>query len=100
MSFFGGGDLSVTGTATSRHARPPSGKGRRTFSASHGGSTKSHIFNVADSPRDTQKQSFAAKSPSYYGNSPASSVHVTPEAPRPGGVINPSGQTLNEQVSN
>lgn len=84
MSFFGGGDLSVTGTATSRHARPHSGKGRRTFIQE--GSTKSNIFNIADTPRDINKQTVGTKSPSYHGDSSptSSSLHITPDAPRLG----------------
>ena len=87
----------MTGTATSRHARPLSGKGRRTFSQA-GGSTKSHIFNVADTPRDTKQLAVEVQSPGYpiNGGSPAaSSIHeTTPDAPRPGG-----GQILKHEVS-
>jgi len=75
-------DLSVTGTSTSRHQRPPSGRRVRPSSAGRGGSTKSHIFGVSDTPRqDTPKQKTGN---SFHDNSAASStVHTTPEAPRP-----------------
>lgn len=75
-------DLSVTGTSTSRHQRPPSGRRVRPSSAGRGGSTKSHIFGIADTPRqDAPKQTTGN---SFHDNSAASSsVHTTPEAPRP-----------------
>ena len=74
-------DLSVTGTSTSRHQRPPSGRRVRPSSAGRGGSTKSHIFGISDTPRqDTPKQKAGN---SFHDNSTASStVHTTPEAPR------------------
>ena len=75
-------DLSVTGTSTSRHQRPPSGRRVRPSSAGRGGSTKSHIFGISDTPRQgTPKQKTGN---SFHDNSAASStVHTTPEAPRP-----------------
>ena len=74
-------DLSVTGTSTSRHQRPPSGRRVRPSSAGRGGSTKSHIFGISDTPRqDTPKQKAGN---GIHDNSTASStVHTTPEAPR------------------
>ncbi|KAL9985116.1 hypothetical protein ACROYT_G007483 [Oculina patagonica] len=75
-------DLSVTGTSTSRHQRPPSGRRVRPSSAGRGGSTKSHIFGVADTPR--QDVAVQSSKNSFHDNSAAtSSIHTTPEAPRP-----------------
>lgn len=85
MSFWQGNsqpNLSVTGTSTSRHQRPPSGRHARPGSAGRGGSTKSHIFGIDDSPRQNNPDSNATAS--SHGNSiKSSSIHTTPEAPRP-----------------
>nr|XP_058963199.1 calcyphosin-2-like isoform X2 [Pocillopora verrucosa] len=85
MSFWQGNsqpNLSVTGTSTSRHQRPPSGRRARPGSAGRGGSTKSHIFGIDDSPRQNNPDSNAPAS--SHGNSiKSSSIHTTPEAPRP-----------------
>lgn len=85
MSFWQGNsqpNLSVTGTSTSRHQRPPSGRHARPGSAGRGGSTKSHIFGIDDSPR--QKNPDANTTVSSHGNSiKSSSIRTTPEAPRP-----------------
>ncbi|RMX56794.1 hypothetical protein pdam_00009950 [Pocillopora damicornis] len=85
MSFWQGNsqpNLSVTGTSTSRHQRPPSGRRARPGSAGRGGSTKSHIFGIDDSPRQNNPDSNATAS--SHGNSiKSSSIHTTPEAPRP-----------------
>ena len=75
-------DLSVTGKSTSRHQRPPSGRHGRPNSAGRGGSTKSHIFGISDTPREEGPK----KPSSIHGNKTSaalSSVHITPEAPRP-----------------
>ena len=75
-------DLSVTGTSTSHHQRPPSGRRVRPSSAGRGGSTKSHIFGISDTPRQDARKQKAGNS--FHDNSTASStVHTTPEAPRP-----------------
>lgn len=77
-------DLSVTGTSTSRHQRPPSGRHGRPNSAGRAGSTKSHIFGISDTPRSEEpKQKIGS---GFHGNAASaasSSVHTTPEAPRP-----------------
>lgn len=74
-------DLSVTGTATSRHQRPPSGRHARPSSAGRGGSTKSHIFGISDTPR--QEVTKSKTESSFHGsNAASSSVHTTPDAPR------------------
>lgn len=85
-------DLSVTGTSTSRHQRPPSGRRVRPSSAGRGGSTKSHIFGIADTPRqDVAKQKTEN---SFHDSSAASSsVHTTPEAPRPSSRNQPKKTT-------
>lgn len=85
MSFWQGNsqpDLSVTGTSTSRHQRPPSGQRVRPSSAGRGGSTKSHIFGTTDTPRQDDPKQKAGNN--FHENSAASSsIHTTPEAPRP-----------------
>lgn len=72
-------DLSVTGKATSRHNRPASG-----HRAGRGGSTKSNIFGISDTPRQA---GLSRNSTNDFQGNPTStvpsSVHVTPEAPRP-----------------
>lgn len=71
--------LSVTGKATSRHHRPSSG-----HRAGRGGSTKSNIFGISDTPR--QAELSRSSTNDFQGNPTSvvpSSVHVTPEAPRP-----------------
>lgn len=76
-------DLSVTGKSTSRHQRPPSGRPGRPNSAGRGGSTKSHIFGISDTPREKEPKQ---KPSGVHGNKTSaalSSVHITPEAPRP-----------------
>ena len=74
-------DLSVTGTSSSRHQRPPSGRRVRPSSAGRGESTKSHIFGIADTPRQDIPPKKTGNS--FHDNSAASStVHTTPEAPR------------------
>lgn len=77
-------DLSVTGRSTSRHQRPPSGHRGRPHSASRGGSTKSHIFGISDTPRQDEPKKKPASG--FQGNNvsvTSSSLHTTPEAPRP-----------------
>ena len=72
-------DLSVTGKATSRHHRLSSG-----HRAGRGGSTKSNIFGISDTPR--QAELSRSSTNDFQGNPTSavtSSVHVTPEAPRP-----------------
>ncbi|XP_068744753.1 calcyphosin-2-like isoform X1 [Montipora capricornis] len=71
-------DLSVTGKSTFRHQRPLSGHRVR------GGSTKSHIFGISDTP--SQGELTRKNANSLEGNTASaatSSVHITPEAPRP-----------------
>ena len=72
-------DLSVTGKTTSRHHRPSSG-----HRAGRGGSTKSNIFGISDTPR--QVGLGRSSTNDFHGNPTSAvpnSVHVTPEAPRP-----------------
>ena len=77
-------DLSVTGRSTSRHQRPPSGHRGRPHSAGRGGSTKSHIFGITDTPRqDEPKQKPASGFQGNNASVTSSSLHTTPEAPRP-----------------
>ena len=77
-------DLSVTGASTSRHQRPPSGRRGRPNSAGRGGSTKSHIFGISDTPRhDEPKQKIGNSFQGNTASAASSSVHTTPEAPRP-----------------
>ena len=76
-------DLAVTGTATSRHERPHSGKGRQRPHSASKGSTKSHIFGIPDTPK--QQSPSIKYGSSVHGNSVVSSTkYSTPEAPRPG----------------
>ncbi|XP_031567598.1 calcyphosin-2-like [Actinia tenebrosa] len=72
-------DLSVTGNASSRHERPPSGFQRRHLGAEKAGSTKSHIFGVSETPRQDSPYVAPGKSPTV---SNGSSYYSTPEAPR------------------
>ena len=75
-------DLSITGRSTSRHQRPSSGQRGRPNSAGRGGSTKSHIFGISDTPRQDQPKTGSG----FQGNNASvtsSSVHTTPEALHP-----------------
>lgn len=77
-------DLSVTGTSTSRHQRPASGRRGRPNSAGRGGSTKSHIFGISDTPRQEEpKQNTVSGFQGNTATAASSSVYTTPEAPRP-----------------
>ena len=89
-------DFSVTGTSSSRHQRPPSGRRGRPSSAPRGGSTKSHIFGVSDTPRQEEPKQNAKSS--FQGN--ASSVHTTPEAPRPSSAHAPNNTGGHGPVNN
>ncbi|CAH3189991.1 unnamed protein product [Porites evermanni] len=89
-------DLSVTGTSSSRHQRPPSGRRGRPSSAPRGGSTKSHIFGVSDTPRQEEPKQNARSS--FQGNT--SSVHTTPEAPRPSSAHAPNNTAGHGPVNN
>ena len=89
-------DLSVTGTSSSRHQRPPSGRRGRPSSAPRGGSTKSHIFGVSDTPRQEEPKQNARSS--FQGNT--SSVHTTPEAPRPSSAHAPNNTGGHRPVNN
>ena len=89
-------DLSVTGTSSSRHQRPPSGRRGRPSSASRGGSTKSHIFGISDTPRQEEPKQNARSS--FQGNT--SSVHTTPEAPRPSSAHAPNNTGGHRPVNN
>lgn len=76
-------DLSVTGKSTSRHQRPPSGRPGRPNSAGRGGSTKSHIFGISDTPREKEPKQIPSGVHGNKTSAALSSVHITPEAPRP-----------------
>ena len=89
-------DLSVTGTSSSRHQRPPSGRRGRPSSAPRGGSTKSHIFGVSDTPRQEEPKQNARNS--FQGNT--SSVHTTPEAPHPSSAHAPNNTGGHGPVNN
>lgn len=89
-------DLSVTGTSSSRHQRPPSGRRGRPSSATRGGSTKSHIFGISDTPRQEEPKQNARSS--FQGNT--SSVHTTPEAPRPSSAHAPNNTGGHRPVNN
>lgn len=89
-------DLSVTGTSSSRHQRPPSGRRGRPSSAPRGGSTKSHIFGISDTPRQEEPKQNARSS--FQGNT--SSVHTTPEAPRPSSAHAPNNTGGHGAVNN
>ena len=89
-------DLSVTGTSSSRHQRPPSGRRGRPSSAPRGGSTKSHIFGVSDTPRQEEPKQNARSS--FQGNT--SSVHTTPEAPHPSSAHAPNNTGGHRPVNN
>ena len=94
-------DLSVTGTSTSRHQRPASGRRGRPNSAGRGGSTKSHIFGISDTPRQEEpKQNTVSGFQGNTATAASSSVYTTPEAPRPSSGHAPKAVGSVANVSN